>query len=83
MSQPSATGQEIRCAKCKQPRSAFLDEYCRHCGTKTWELTPYSETPQGCAEGLGVVIILGVVIVGALGALWGLVALVKWFWHHS
>jgi hypothetical protein len=83
----SATGQLVRCGNCKKPRRELLDEFCRYCGTKGWEIGPMptasSKEAQGCLGSLGALFGFGFLIVVALGALWGLIALVKWFWYHS
>jgi hypothetical protein len=83
----SATGQLVRCGKCKKPRRDLLDEFCQYCGAKKWEVGPMptasSKEAQGCFgdvfAGLGAAVSLLV----ALGALWAFIALVKWFWNHS
>jgi hypothetical protein len=58
-----------------------MDVFCQICGAKHWEVTP---TPFGNAQDCGGVVGgLFFLTFMALGALWGLIALVKWFWNRS
>jgi hypothetical protein len=81
----------ISCAECNaiRPFSGGPPNWkCEVCG---WELGTPSGKPttmpskelKGCVGSLGTLLGLGVGILIALGVLWGLIALVKWFWCHS
>jgi rubredoxin len=81
----------ISCADCNaiRPFSGGPPNWkCEVCG---WELGTPSRKPrptpskdfQGCLGSLGTILGLGFMIAVALLGLWGLIALVKWFWYHS
>jgi hypothetical protein len=64
-----------------------MDVVCQYCGAKDWNVGPIptasSKEGWGCLGSFGAFIGFGVAVVVALAALWGLIALVKWFWIHS
>jgi hypothetical protein len=75
----------LQCKQCGHKTTGTYADKCFKCGVVDWmrDLSPPSTKASKKSSGLsaGCLLIVGMLWLGL--ALWGLVALVKFFWIHS